>query len=73
MDKEILKSSVKDYVHEDYIALFEDDTVESALEVIREIKHERKIVYYYTMDSEGHFTGVLPVRKLINSSAEALV
>ena len=73
MDKEILKSSVKDYVHEDYIALFEDDTVESALEVIREIKDEGKIVYYYTVDSEGHLTGVLPVRKLINSRAEALL
>ena len=35
MDREILKSSVKDFLHEDYIALYEEENVETALEIIR--------------------------------------
>ena len=70
MDKEILKNSVKEYIHEDYIALYEEESVSDALEVIREIQDEGKIVYYYTVDDEGRLTGVLPVRRLINSKAE---
>lgn len=38
MDKEILRNSVKDYVHEDYIALFEEETVEEALDIIKRDK-----------------------------------
>jgi magnesium transporter len=70
MDKEILKSSVKDYIHEDYIALFEEDRVEDALEIIREIKDDGKIVYYYTVNENGKLTGVLPVRRLINAKSK---
>lgn len=73
MDNGLLKKVVKDYMHEDYIAIPEDYSVEEALEIIREIKDENKIVYYYTVNCEGQLTGVLPVRRLITSQPERKV
>ncbi len=73
MDNSLLKKVVKDYMHEDYIAIPEDYRVEEALEIIREIKDENKIVYYYTVNCEGGLIGVLPVRRLITSKPERKV
>ena len=73
MEKGFLKKSIRKYMHEDYIAIPEYYSVAEALDIIREIKDERKIVYYYTVDIDGKLTGVLPVRRIITAPPEKLV
>ena len=73
MEKGFSKKSIRKYMHEDYIAIPEYYSVAEALDIIREIKDERKIVYYYTVDIDGKLTGVLPVRRIITAPPEKLV
>ena len=58
-------------MHSDYIALYENMTVQQALDYIREHTDEPRILYFYIVDKEQHLKGVVSTRQLLTSALEA--
>ena len=67
---DIHSSPVDAYMHDSFIALDESMTVARALEKIRRIPDDGRVIYFYTRDSDGRLTGVVPARTLVTSSPE---
>jgi len=52
---------------EDFVRLWEDETVEEALTRLRSEKLGERIVYFYVTDPQGNLRGVVPTRRLLLS------
>lgn len=68
---DIHSSPVDAYMHDNFLTLDESITVARALDKIRKIPDDGRVVYYYTRDVDGRLTGVVPARILVASSPEA--
>ncbi|HUI71403.1 MAG TPA: magnesium transporter, partial [Spirochaetia bacterium] len=64
---------VDSYMHDNFVALDESNTVEQSLTRIREITDDGRVIYYYTKDSHGRLTGVVPARTLLTSAPGELL
>jgi Na+:H+ antiporter, NhaA family len=54
-------------MRQDFTPLFEDQTVEEALDWLRRNPAEGRVVYFYVVDRGGRLRGVVPTRRLILS------
>ena len=61
------------HARKDFPLLQAGMTVEAALEKIRREGVAERVIYFYAVDTEGKLVGVLPTRRLLTSSLEALV
>ncbi|HPG40082.1 MAG TPA: magnesium transporter [bacterium] len=56
------------------VTVFDDQTVDDAIQVIRQKSQEIEHVYQvYAIDREGRLVGIVPLKKLILSSPETLI
>jgi Mg/Co/Ni transporter MgtE len=62
--------TVESWMHDNFITLDESVSVSQALEIIRGIPDDGRVIYYYTKDAHGRLTGVVPVRKLMTAAVE---
>jgi PAS domain S-box-containing protein len=70
MEKLDFHQSVLTIAHQDMVTLHEDYTVKQALDYIRSHGLGEKIVYFYVVDIEGRFKGVILTRRLLTMPLE---
>jgi predicted transcriptional regulator len=71
--KKISKSKPELKYSAEMFAVLENDTAETALEVIRSSKLSGNIFYCYVTDNKDKLVGIVPLRKLITSSGETKI
>lgn len=62
---EHLNQPVSRYARQDFVRVFEDQTVGEALAYVQQSKVGERIVYFYVVDREDHLKGVVPTRRLL--------
>jgi Mg/Co/Ni transporter MgtE len=65
--KELLNQSVLTIASKNFITLYEDFTIQQALDDIRLRKVGDKIAYFYVVDSDNRLVGVVPTRRLLTA------
>ena len=60
-----LNQPVLTIAHQNFVTLYENYSVEQALEYIRSHCLGEKIVYFYVVNKDGHLTGVILTRSLL--------
>jgi magnesium transporter len=65
-----LEESILLHVRKDFPLLQQHQTVQEALDTIRQKGVGEKIVYFYVSDESGRLVGVLPTRRLLTSPAD---
>lgn len=68
--KKIAKSKSELKYSTELFAVLENDTAQTALELIRSSKLTGNIFYCYVTDKEGKLVGVVPIRRLIIAHKE---
>ncbi|EEF61237.1 magnesium transporter [Pedosphaera parvula] len=58
------------HVRRDFPLLKQQQTIQAALDTIRQEGIGEKIIYFYVVDEHGRLQGVLPTRRLLTSPAE---
>lgn len=71
LNKDNRQQHIRHIMHDDYIALPESSTVGEALDSIRYRETKSRILYFYTVDSEFHLTGVVSTRMLLTARLES--
>jgi magnesium transporter len=61
------------HMHRDFPQLGVRQTVGEALEWLRAHPPQGRIIYFYVVDDDGHLIGVVPTRRLVLSSLNAMV
>jgi magnesium transporter len=61
------------YVRKDFPVLRQDQTIQEALDTIRQKGVGEKIIYFYVVDEKEKLLGVLPTRRLLTSPNEKRV
>jgi Mg/Co/Ni transporter MgtE len=65
--KEHLSQPVLTIASKNFITLYENFTIQQALDDIRLRKVGDRIVYFYVVDSHDHLVGVVPTRRLLTA------
>src|SRR3954462_2775305 len=65
-----LEESILLHVRKDFPLLRQDQSVQEALDTIRQKGIGEKIVYFYVSDENEKLVGVLPTRRLLTSPAD---
>jgi magnesium transporter len=65
-----LGESILLHVRKDFALLRQDQTIQEALDTIRQKGIGEKIVYFYVSDEKERLVGVLPTRRLLTSPAD---
>ena len=71
--KKTIKSKSELKYSTEMFAVLENDTAQTALDVIRSSKLSGNIFYCYATDREGKLVGVVPLRKLITAPRETKI
>src|SRR5437879_5108163 len=70
MREQHLEESILRHLRTDFALLEQDQTVQEALETIRQRGIGERIIYFYVADRERRLVGVLPTRRLLTSASE---
>lgn len=62
-----LNQPILQFARQDYVRIRADQTVDQALESVRQTPAAGRIVYFYVVDDEGRLQGVVPTRRLLLS------
>lgn len=74
MASQDLQRKVADFTSKVQMVLNEDQTVEEAMSTIRQFRvEEKKIFYFYVVDSEDHLKGVVSTRNLLLSQPDTKI
>lgn len=65
-----LQHPVTQHMHQDFTRVGLSQTVEEALEGLRQQPPRGRIIYFYVVDDEGRLQGVVPTRRLLLSPRE---
>src|SRR5262245_55267880 len=65
--KEHFQEPVLSYARKDFPVLWQDMTVQQALDTIRQRGVGEKIIYFYAVDEQERLAGVLPTRRLLTA------
>jgi Mg/Co/Ni transporter MgtE len=65
--KEHLNQPVLTIASKNFITLYENFTIQQALDDIRQHKFGDRIVYFYVVDTNERLAGVVPTRRLLTS------
>jgi len=68
-----LHKQVIDIVRKDVAKLNHGNTVQQAMDEIREKGLGDRIIYFYVVDDDDHLVGVLPTRRLLTSPLDLLI
>ncbi len=68
-----LHDPIIEYVQPAGLTLRPDDTIAIALERARQLPATHIILYCYVVDSEGRLVGVVPIRRLLTTAADARI
>lgn len=68
-----LQEPVSRYMHKDFVALRQDQTVGQVMKSIRPHDSTSEILYLYVTDENDRLVGVVPVRRVLTSATQAKV
>jgi magnesium transporter len=63
--QDVLHDPVTEHMRKDFVQLRHDMTVGQALDHLRELQPEGRIIYFYVTDDDGRLLGVVPTRRLL--------
>jgi magnesium transporter len=66
-----LHDPILPYVQPPALVLAPDDTIEVALEKARQLPATQIVLYCYVVDNEQRLVGIVPIRRLLTSAADA--
>jgi magnesium transporter len=69
LTRAFLNEPVTAHLRHDFVRLVLDQTVGEALDWLRANPPQGRIIYFYVVDKDEHFCGVVPTRRLILASA----